>query len=361
MAEPKSRPILVVGIGSPHVVRFVGGLREAGQSVVLITDRPQPFLEIWPDLPVEVMDLSTRAWRTPGLIRAMIRRWRPWLIHSHQADSVSWHTVRAARESGVPVVVTIWGSDVLATPQRSPLHRWMVRSTLLGAAGWTGDARILLDSAGLLVGRRARTKPQALILLGIDGLKSNPPQIRERRILSCRLHRPLYRIDLIIEAFASLPAELSDWVLEVAGDGDETPRLTELAKALGVADRVEFVGFLNQAQLQESYRRSAVFVSIPLSDGTSVSLLEAMASGCLPVLSDLPANREWVVDALNGRLVDVTSDLSTALSEAITWSQSSEWFDVIAPQNRRLIERKGLLRDNVRQFIDFGRSVAKAS
>jgi glycosyltransferase involved in cell wall biosynthesis len=361
MADPKSRPILVVGIGSPHVVRFVGGLLEAGQTVVLITDRPQPFLEIWPDLPVEAMDLSTRAWRTPGLIRAMIRRWRPWLIHSHQADSVSWHTVRAARGSRVPVVVTIWGSDVLATPQRSPLHRWMVRSTLLAAAGWTGDARILLDSAGLLVGRRAKTKPQALILLGIDRLQGAHPQSKDRRILSCRLHRPLYRIDRIIQAFASLPDEQSDWVLEIAGDGDETPGLMKLARELGVADRVEFVGFLDQAQLQESYRRSAVFVSFPLSDGTSVSLLEAMASGCLPVLSNLPANREWIVDALNGLLVDATSDLPTALAEAISWSQSSQWFDVVAPQNRSLIERKGLLRDNVRQFLDFARSVAKAS
>lgn len=42
--------------------------------------------------------------------------------------------------------------------------------------------------------------------------------------------------------------------------------------------------------------KNDVFISIPSSDSTSVSLLEAMCCGLFPIVSDLPANREWIHD-----------------------------------------------------------------
>lgn len=46
--------------------------------------------------------------------------------------------------------------------------------------------------------------------------------------------------------------------------------------------------------------RAEIFVSIPSSDGTSVALLQAMAAGCFPIVSDLPTQQEWIDDATNG-------------------------------------------------------------
>ncbi len=351
-------PVMVVGIGSPHVVRFVRGLLNSGESVALVTDDAAPFRE-FAALRIEVVNLSTRAWRAAATIRACIRRWRPMVIHAHQADGVGWHTVRGARGSGVPVVLTIWGSDVLLTPKRSRFHRWMVRQALLGSAGWTADALMLLEAARGVAGSRATSIPQVVIPLGVDAIPSPPLEFGTRRqLLSCRLHKPLYRIDAIIEAFAQLPASQAAWELEVAGSGSETPRLRALASHLGVLDRVHFTGFLDAKALAASYLRSAVFVSFPTSDGTSVSLLEAMAAGCVPVVSSLPANREWIVDGLNGRLADTPADLAGAMSAAVEWSQSAAWSQTVSVQNRALVERKALFENNIRQFIAFQRSMA---
>jgi glycosyltransferase involved in cell wall biosynthesis len=46
-----------------------------------------------------------------------------------------------------------------------------------------------------------------------------------------------------------------------------------------------------------------IYVSTSLDDGTSISLLEAMASGAFPIVSDIPSNREWICDGENGFLV----------------------------------------------------------
>ena len=342
-------PVLVLGSASIHVARFVRGLCAAGRSVVLATHGELPLGPL-PGLREQVvLDLRVTSWSAVRRIRALMRQWSPSVVHAHQVNSVAWHAARAARGSGVPVVLTLWGSDVLMLPSRGPLHRWMVRSALRGAAAWTADARVLLDAATQIAGPCDAVRRE-WIPIGID---APPPgsETRERRLLSCRLHKPLYRIDAILRAFASLPAGRADWMLEVAASGEQTPALRILAAELGVADRVEFSGMLNAAALWRAYRRSAVFVSVPETDGTSVSLLESMAAGCLPVLSDLPANREWVQSGYNGLLVADPAQLGDALERAIEWSESGRWARERRPLNEALVADKALFERNIEQFI----------
>ena len=353
------RPVFVVGPHSVHVRRFVAGLCDAGSDVVLVTNASEPLLSH--ERLREQIHLSLRvlAWRTPQRLRELIERWRPTVVHVHQADATAWHAVRAARPTGVPVVITLWGSDVLSLPHRGWWQRAMVRHALRGAAAWTADAKVLLRAAQAIAGANAPPWRE-WIPLGID----EPPElgtvVRERRILSCRLHKPLYRIDAIVRAFAQAAPELPAWVLEVAAAGEQTPALRVLARSLGVADRVVFTGMLAAPQLAQAYRRSALFVSVPESDGTSVSLLEAMAAGCLPVLADLPANREWVRDEENGLIVGegtavLAAPLVDALAQALVrgarWWSEGEWDASGRPLNETLIAQRATLRANIQQFL----------
>ncbi len=351
-------PVLVVGTASVHVRRFVAGLCEAGQRVVLVTGTADPLVRHPLVLAQEPVDFSVSSLRTPSRIRAAVRRWQPAVVHVHQANSVAWHTARALRGTGVPMVLTLWGSDVLTLPKRGPLHRAMVRHALRAASAWTADARTVLDAARGVVGP-GQGPPQALrawIPLGID---EPPPEqaaelatvVREKRLLSCRLHKPLYRVDAIVRAFAEVAQQCPGWVLEVAASGEQTDALKRQADALGLGPRVVFSGMLDARALARAYRRSAVFISVPESDGTSVSLLEAMGAGCLPVLSDLPANREWVREGDNGLLVADPARLGEALRRAIAWFESGAWAREGAPANAKLIAERATLRANVRQFL----------
>ncbi len=344
----------MVGSASTHTARVVRGLCAAGQPVVLATHGmlaldPHPAL-----LHCAVVDLSVRHWRAAAQLRELIARWAPRVVHAQQANSVGWHAARAVAGTGVPLVLTLWGSDVLLLPQRGLLYRWMVRSALTGAQAWTADARVVLDVARRLVGPSTAPPLQEWIPLGVDDsfiASTSGNAVRpQRRILSCRLHKPLYRIDAVIKAFAGLPATCGGWVLEVAASGPQTADLKALAQQLNIADRVEFSGFLSPDQLRQSYQRAAVFVSIPTSDGTSVSLLEAMAAGCVPLVSDLPANREWVTDRANGLLVHDIARLDSALIEAIAIYESRAWASGPGADNAALIQRLALFSHNIGQF-----------
>jgi glycosyltransferase involved in cell wall biosynthesis len=140
-------------------------------------------------------------------------------------------------------------------------------------------------------------------------------------------------------------------MLEIAANGEETARLKRLTIELGIGERVEFSGMLGSEDLARSYRRSAIFISVPVSDGTSVSLLEAMAAGCVPVLSDLPANREWVTDQCNGLLVSDTATLGASLQRAIDWWESGDWDRHGRAVNERLITEHALFERNIEQFL----------
>lgn len=348
-------PVLVVGTHSIHVRRFVAGLCAAGQPVVLVTDSAAPLVDDPLVLQQLQVNFAMRHLGTAGTIAAAIRRWQPQVVHAHQANSVAWHAARGTASSGVPLVLTLWGSDVLTLPHKSFLHHWMVRSSLRRAAAWTADARTVLRAADVVAGPGVDPLRE-WVPMGIDCLAAPvQPVRREQRILSCRLHKPLYRIDSILRAFALLPPALDGWVLEVAAGGEETPALQSLAASLNLGQRVEFTGMLSPAALQTAYCRSALFVSVPVSDGTSVSLLESLALGCLPVLSDLPANREWVRESDNGLLVaDPTQpkQLASALQRAIEWWGSGKWDREARPANAALIEQHGLFRNNIRQFLN---------
>jgi len=385
----EARPVLVVGPQSVHVRRFVAGLCDAGRDVVLVTNAPEPLLTHERLRQQVHLSLRVLAWRTPQRLRELIERWRPTVVHVHQADATAWHAVRAARPTGVPVVLTLWGSDVLSLPHRGWWQRAMVRHALRGAAAWTADAQVLLRAAQAIAGADAPPW-RAWIPLGIDEPPIDPSLqggavARERRILSCRLHKPLYRIEAIVRAFAQVAPQLPGWVLEVAAAGEQTPALRALAQTLGVADRVEFTGMLDAPQLAQAYRRSALFVSVPESDGTSVSLLEAMAAGCLPVLADLPANREWVRDGENGLIVEegaaagagltfrtsavgaqpanssagaleapaagLVDALAHALVRGARWWAEGGWDASGRPLNEALIAERATLRANIQQFL----------
>ena len=106
------------------------------------------------------------------------------------------------------------------------------------------------------------------------------------------------------------------------------------------AGRFEFVGRLAPAALAALLGRAEIYLSASRSDSTSVSLLEAMACGAVPVVSDIDGNREWVEEGDGARLFApgdagaVTRALERALGDP-------EWRATARARNRRVIEERG--------------------
>lgn len=116
---------------------------------------------------------------------------------------------------------------------------------------------------------------------------------------------PIYNIETILEGFSYLIEEGFRGKLIVVGEGPEEKKLKKRAKDLGISDHVNFMGMVPHDKVAEYLRASQIYLSMSLSDGASTSLLEAMACGIYPIVSDIPANRKWIQDGDNSFLVPV--------------------------------------------------------
>jgi glycosyltransferase involved in cell wall biosynthesis len=242
--------------------------------------------------------------------REVLQRVNPDIIHGHYISSSGGYPAHLGRH---PFVLTAWGSDILLVPHRSPFHRALISWRLKRCDLLTADADHVLKAAVCLGGPADRS---TIVQWGTDveemhRLRLNP-RLHELAgipegavtVLSVRWLESVYNIDTVVRAIPAVAAGSKVPVVFVfAGDGGERDRLGRLAADLGVANRTRFLGRLDPAEVKMLFGGADVYVSVPDSDGTSVSLLEAMATGLPSIVSDVPANREWIENGENGFVV----------------------------------------------------------
>ena len=185
---------------------------------------------------------------------------------------------------------------------------------------------------------------------GIDITRFSPGAASERVPASVIVTRNLcswYRIDVIVKALALARGDVSDLTCNIAGDGDAEQDLRQLADGLGMADAVRFPGRVPHEELPALLRRSSIYVSAVRTDGVSASLLEAMATGCFPIVRDNAANRHWVEHGRNGLLVAEGS--AAAYAEAITTAcRDHELLANAARINREIVAERADSTRNMR-------------
>lgn len=124
------------------------------------------------------------------------------------------------------------------------------------------------------------------------------------------------RPHLAVDVAAKLLSEGHDVVLMIAGGGALLQATHDRAVSLGIADRCKFLGELDEPTLRQVYAASDVFLAPSEIEGIARSLYEAMAMGCIPVVSDVGGQRELVVPGA-GRLVDATRDDAALYIEGV--------------------------------------------
>ena len=141
-------------------------------------------------------------------------------------------------------------------------------------------------------------------------------------IFSARNFTPLYNQETVVRVcHASCIAARCGAVDEAPrGDPDYYNAIKSLISKLGIDSSVRICDSVPYERMPEFYRAASVTVSVPFSDATPMALLEAMACGSVPVVSDLPSLREWIRDGENGRIVavDDVEALAEAMGDALT-------------------------------------------
>ncbi|RJR28714.1 MAG: glycosyltransferase [Candidatus Latescibacterota bacterium] len=335
--------ILVFGDGSlGHTKRWAGYFLERRHDVLLLSfesveGSPVPARRLAARMPTKLLGFLSAL----PAIRAETRRFGPDVV---SALYLGGYGLVASLCGARPLAATSLGSDLLVDYPSSILHRLQIRRVLRRADLVITDADVLSEFAA-----RAGARNVLKAYMGIDERifhhAAAPRQSERPLIVSTRNLHPVYDVGLLVEA-APMILERRDASFVVCGDGPERERLKKRAAALGLAGRFAFAGRLDPEALAGVLREAAVYVSTSRSDSTSVSLLEAMACGVFPVVTDLPANREWIADGANGIIVPRRDP--RALAEAVLSALGNDALRAAARErNAVIIAERGLWRDNM--------------
>jgi len=111
------------------------------------------------------------------------------------------------------------------------------------------------------------------------------------------------RIDLVLRAVQGLVRDLPDVQLVIVGDGGARTALERQAQQLGIAERVQFTGFVSEEEKVAHVCRAHAVVNTSEKEGWGLTVLEANACGLPAVASDVPGLRDAVLNGESGVLV----------------------------------------------------------
>lgn len=302
---------------TPHDHRFLVALAESGLRVYYLQlerrghpleDRPlPPQVERIPWAGGQGVANCQDIPRLLSDLKRVIRQVQPDLI---QAGPIQRSAFLVALSGFRPLVSVSWGYDLLHDAHRNPLWRWATRYTLKHSTLMLGDCNTIrkLAIAFGMPDERIVTFPWGVDLEHFsprsttDTLTSAASAQSTFTLLSTRAWEPIYGVDIIARAFVIAARQRPELRLIMLGNGSQASHLRQIFLQGKVADRVLFPGQISQRDLPRYYHTADLYVSASHSDGTSISLLEAMACGLAVVVSDIPGNREWVEHGVQGWL-----------------------------------------------------------
>ena len=344
--------LVLLGDGdSPHLLKWARGLA-AVPDVDLWAASSRGFLPGFDAcIPAsQRLALQTRPDAGGGNVGLVLQlpRLARWLkqvdaawIHAHYLTSHGTLAWLAQRVFGVRgrLVGSAWGSDVLVSPARSLLLRALTRRVLRACVLTTSDSQVMAQRMRDLGAGEVMVFP-----FGLEAMPAAPAAKDDTLFFANRGLEPLYQPERVLGQFAAVAGEQGQLV--VANDGSLRAALEQQVRTLGLQHRVRFVGRLDAQTQAAHYARARWYLSLPASDSVAVSVLEAMAHGCVPLLSDLPANRELVHDGVNGLIVPDGGLLSAAQLAAFL-PQADE----LAVRNRQWVQQHALFAPCVQHFV----------
>src|SRR5205814_4806645 len=135
--------------------------------------------------------------------------------------------------------------------------------------------------------------------------------------------------------------------LVLGGAGRLRGEHERLAQRLLPAGRYAFVGMLSPDALAQWLGRADVYLSASRSDSTSVTLLEAMAAGAIPVVSDIDGNREWVGEGEGARMFAPGDAAGVACAIEQVFADRA-WSERARARNRRVVAERAVWSENMR-------------
>lgn len=120
------------------------------------------------------------------------------------------------------------------------------------------------------------------------------------------------RMDLLLQLVRVLEKKQISYNMELAGDGPVRKEMEEFVYANGLREKVHFLGRLERSELSAFWKRQDICINLADYEGRSISIIEAMGNGAVPVVTATSGVNEDIKDGLNGYIVPIGDYLAAA-------------------------------------------------
>ena len=302
----------------------------------------------------------------PMYFRKVVQEVKPDLIHVH---SILYAMISAFSEFH-PKIVTVWGYYHII--KSWIVKRWLERRSLKSADIITVNSPSLAKKISEVYG----ISPEKILFLfwGVNlntfkrGYKNEMERLRkeldlewaETIFLSPRATTPHYNIDVIIKAFSNLVAESERAaliILKGTGKDEYVNKIVRLAKKLKVHSRIRVIDrFLSEKEMAIMFNLCDAFISIPNTDQIAFTVVEGMACGSVPIISDLPDYDGIIDHGVGGfRVRPRDVDSLTTFMEMIVRDKSIR--EAISSKNIKLVKEFADRERNLKRMYELYESL----
>ncbi len=281
-------------------------------------------------------------------VKSLVNKIKPDVLHALYATS---YGIIGALTRFHPYIITPLGTDILISPNESRVYRSLLKYAFKKVDVITSMAPHMKQA---LLDMGVSEKKIIDIVLGINtevfNRKNRSLPKNEFVIVSSRNFEPVYNIPHFLNAIALVKEKIPSLKVKLLGDGSLKTELIALTKQLKIDDITIFMGKVPQNKVVETLSQSHIFVSVSLSDGNSLSLIEAMACGAYPIVTRIPANIEWINEGINGNFVEI-GDVDDLAKQILSAYQN---LDVLINksiiESDKIIAEKGTWQINMKRM-----------
>jgi L-malate glycosyltransferase len=271
-------------------------------------------------------------------LRQVLHEIKPDLVH---AGPIQRSAFLVALTHFHPLVSASWGYDLMHDANINRYWRLATQYTLSRSDAFIGDCdtvRNLAVSLGM-ADERIVTFPWGIDLSHFNIKTFKPINPSSFNLLSTRSWEPIYGIDVIARAFIIAASKRPELHLTMLGGGSQYTSIRQILVDGGVYDKVTFPGQVSYTDLPGFYADADLYISASHSDGTSISLLEAFATGTAAIVPDIPGNREWVSREENGWLFP-DGDAEALAASILIAMDHKEYLADMGRKGRQLAEAR---------------------
>ncbi len=344
MSGDRLKVLVLADSRSFHTERYVAEMRRQGCRVLLLSlENGHVFhYDLRRRGPVRALHYPLAARE----IRTIVRRFVPDIVNPHFASGYGF--AAALIGHATPILLHVWGSDVLIVPHKSMLHCLKTKLALRRADAVIGDSDYLLREAGKIAElKEARTIAWGVEREYLSYHRDSYRMSRPLKIIVPRPHERVYNNTFVVGALAPL---IQEDQIEVTfpGFGSLLPEFQQQARQL-VGDKLKFYTKLPRPEFLRFVASHDLFLSAAVSDSSPVSLIEAMALGLIPVAADIPGVREWLSEDRGYRYGP--SD-PAGLREVISRiARSDDDHAAMRRRNLEKVKQQAVFEDNIAETI----------